>query len=333
MTSFYNISHDNTLGGNNASHKAVSSQKAVKEYVDSHVSGVNDGTNWTSLSINGVTKAIPQGGGGSSNIEIITLNYSIPTYSLPSGITFASIKTLILNGKHIVLRVQTDDVVDKWEYYNLSFIAGNNIQEAEQQGLYFYSLQYNYLYELRVNPDNTITANYYPIGGGTYTGYNIVRLEEAEEPDEDNTWYNDSGNIIINIVFTNTNDKNYYIMEIPNSAVATGIELRINHTVVSYSGNNNKNCHYLLMVNKSNYDLDIFVDDYIQDSDATGWCDMMGPQVSPVLSKYNSSTGVIPARELSFLRDSSYIDFIGNTIGCCHWTISQEMQYSYGGRY
>ena len=34
MTSFYNISQDNTLGGNNASHNTASSQRAIKEYVD-----------------------------------------------------------------------------------------------------------------------------------------------------------------------------------------------------------------------------------------------------------------------------------------------------------
>ena len=35
MTKFLNISTDNTLGGNSPSDVAVSSQKAVKEYVDS----------------------------------------------------------------------------------------------------------------------------------------------------------------------------------------------------------------------------------------------------------------------------------------------------------
>lgn len=36
MTKFYNISTDNTLGGNNSSHNVIPSQKAVKEYVDNH---------------------------------------------------------------------------------------------------------------------------------------------------------------------------------------------------------------------------------------------------------------------------------------------------------
>lgn len=39
MTKFYNISNDNTLGGNSASHNIVASQRAVKEYVDNHSGG------------------------------------------------------------------------------------------------------------------------------------------------------------------------------------------------------------------------------------------------------------------------------------------------------
>ena len=39
MTKFLNISTDNTLGGNSPSDVVVSSQKAIKEYVDSHSGG------------------------------------------------------------------------------------------------------------------------------------------------------------------------------------------------------------------------------------------------------------------------------------------------------
>lgn len=39
MTKFLNISVDNTLGGNSPSDVAVSSQKAVKEYIDAHSGG------------------------------------------------------------------------------------------------------------------------------------------------------------------------------------------------------------------------------------------------------------------------------------------------------
>lgn len=39
MTKFLNISTDNTLGGNSPSDDAVSSQKAIKAYVDSHATG------------------------------------------------------------------------------------------------------------------------------------------------------------------------------------------------------------------------------------------------------------------------------------------------------
>lgn len=36
MTKFLNISTDNTLGGNSPSDQVVSSQKAIKDYVDTH---------------------------------------------------------------------------------------------------------------------------------------------------------------------------------------------------------------------------------------------------------------------------------------------------------
>lgn len=39
MTKFLNISTDNTLGGNSPSDETVSSQKAIKDYVDSHGGG------------------------------------------------------------------------------------------------------------------------------------------------------------------------------------------------------------------------------------------------------------------------------------------------------
>lgn len=40
MTKFLNISTDNTLGGNSPSNEVVPSQKAIKEYVDTHGGGV-----------------------------------------------------------------------------------------------------------------------------------------------------------------------------------------------------------------------------------------------------------------------------------------------------
>ncbi|MBO7735317.1 MAG: hypothetical protein J6S67_22315 [Methanobrevibacter sp.] len=42
MSKFLNISTDNTLGGNSASDETVSSQKAVKDYIDSHSGGSVD---------------------------------------------------------------------------------------------------------------------------------------------------------------------------------------------------------------------------------------------------------------------------------------------------
>lgn len=299
MTSFYNISHDNTLGGNNASHKAVSSQKAVKEYVDSHVSG--------------------------QNVEIITLNYSNFTYSLPSGTTFTSLKTSVLNGKHIVLRVQTDDVVDKWEYYNLSFIAGNNIPHADQQGLYFYSLQYNYLYELRVNSDNTITANYYPIGGGSADpGYTFITLEEGSESGQANTWFND-GSYINVYLDRNNNNKHYYILEIPST-----IGFVEYHNVTVYLDNNlntriNKQTDYLLIINHSNVDFDVIIDNYDPSGRFNAY---ISPKSLPIISKYDSTNYVTYAKEISFMADSNIGDY-----GLISWTASADLTYTEGGPY
>lgn len=56
----------------------------IEEYewsLDGIVSGTNDGTNWTSLTINGETHGIPQGGGGSGTEEI----YPIAIVATPSS--------------------------------------------------------------------------------------------------------------------------------------------------------------------------------------------------------------------------------------------------------
>lgn len=62
MTKFLNISVDNTLGGNSPSDVLVSSQKAVKEYVDSH------------------------GGGGSASIDNVTITKNTNDELQASGI-------------------------------------------------------------------------------------------------------------------------------------------------------------------------------------------------------------------------------------------------------
>lgn len=67
----------------------------------STVSGTNDGTNWTSLTINGVTKNIPSGGGGSSN------SYSGIAYCNTAANTLAKEATypnfVLQNGQRIIL--------------------------------------------------------------------------------------------------------------------------------------------------------------------------------------------------------------------------------------
>lgn len=52
MTKFLNISTDNTLGGNSPSDQVVSSQKAIKDYVDTHGGG------GAVTSVNGRTGAV-----------------------------------------------------------------------------------------------------------------------------------------------------------------------------------------------------------------------------------------------------------------------------------
>jgi len=52
MTKFLNISTDNTLGGNSPSDQVVSSQKAIKDYVDNHGGG------GAVTSVNGRTGAV-----------------------------------------------------------------------------------------------------------------------------------------------------------------------------------------------------------------------------------------------------------------------------------
>lgn len=59
MTKFFNISTDNTLGGNSPSDAIVSSQKAIQEYIDNTLSGKADTDldNLTSTGINFVAHA------------------------------------------------------------------------------------------------------------------------------------------------------------------------------------------------------------------------------------------------------------------------------------
>ena len=64
MTKFLNISTDDTLGGSSASDETVSSQKAIKDYVDTGLSGkqatltAGTGINITSNTVSTVAMVI-----------------------------------------------------------------------------------------------------------------------------------------------------------------------------------------------------------------------------------------------------------------------------------
>lgn len=84
MTKFLNISTDNTLGGSSASDVQVSSQKAVKDYVDGKIPTVNNPTititqggvtkgSFTLNQASGDTIALDAGGSGSVAIDNSTI--------------------------------------------------------------------------------------------------------------------------------------------------------------------------------------------------------------------------------------------------------------------
>lgn len=78
MTKFLNISTDNTLGGSSASDETVSSQKAIKEYVDNNTapagSYVTTNTAQTITEAKTFTKAVHFTGTGDTNAVFLTEN-------------------------------------------------------------------------------------------------------------------------------------------------------------------------------------------------------------------------------------------------------------------
>lgn len=80
------------------------------------VSGTNDGINWTSLTVGSDTYAIPQGGSGTSNIEVIT-----------TSATYADITAILAAGKVPVLT----GIID-----NRYFVA--NYTQSTSQSTYYY---------------------------------------------------------------------------------------------------------------------------------------------------------------------------------------------------
>lgn len=79
---------------NNASQSAINAV-ATK----STVSGTNDGTNWTNLTVDGTTYAIPQGGGGgSSNVTVFSATHNNNTISLTNSKTIADVYNAVRAG-------------------------------------------------------------------------------------------------------------------------------------------------------------------------------------------------------------------------------------------
>lgn len=77
MSKFLNISTDNTLGGSSASDEQVASQKAVKDYVDSHGGGGGGDT------VTGKTVTL-----GTTGVAVMQVNgVDAGSVSLPSGST------------------------------------------------------------------------------------------------------------------------------------------------------------------------------------------------------------------------------------------------------
>lgn len=97
MTKFLNISTDNTLGGNSPSDVVVSSQKALKEYIDSHGGGGGGVSSLTDIAIAGA--GIQFEGGSSVNYTLygtptvdsnyVASNFSASNRILPTMVGFA----------------------------------------------------------------------------------------------------------------------------------------------------------------------------------------------------------------------------------------------------
>lgn len=120
MTKFLNISVDNTLGGNSASDEVVSSQKAIKTYVDNHSGG---GSNIDNLSItqnasnkiqtvgvidqNNTTTALKQWSGTKAQYDAIATKdantvYNITDDTLPSNLANVDLSNLSQTGQAVI---------------------------------------------------------------------------------------------------------------------------------------------------------------------------------------------------------------------------------------
>lgn len=89
----------------NAVNSGITAAKVAEIDDKAEVSGTNDGTNWTNITINGTTKAIPSGGGGGgftpTQAQLDAMN---------SGIDATKVAQIATNTNDIALKANTADI-------------------------------------------------------------------------------------------------------------------------------------------------------------------------------------------------------------------------------
>lgn len=93
----------------NAVNSGITAAKVAEIDDKAEVSGTNDGTNWTNITINGTTKAIPSGGGGGFTPTQTQLD------AMNSGIDSTKVAQIATNTNNIALKANSADVYTKTE--------------------------------------------------------------------------------------------------------------------------------------------------------------------------------------------------------------------------
>ena len=89
----------------NAVNSGITAAKVAEIDDKAEVSGTNDGTNWTNITINGTTKAIPSGGGGGGFTPTQT-----QLDAMNSGIDSTKVAQIATNTTDIALKANTADI-------------------------------------------------------------------------------------------------------------------------------------------------------------------------------------------------------------------------------
>ena len=159
MTKFLNISTDNTLGGNSPSNEVVSSQKAVKEYVDSQ-----------------------GGGGGGTAIDNLSITRNSSLQIQTVGVINQNATTTALK-QWSGTRAQYNAIVtkDPNTLYNITDDTDVSLTILEA----LYPIGSVYITTANTCPLSTL------ISGSTWTQETSRILVEKKAPDSsDNRWYN-----------------------------------------------------------------------------------------------------------------------------------------------